>query len=112
MSDSDVIKVLKGAKKLLRRKGGWTRGAAARNADKYQVDSTHGDAVSSCLVGASYRAADDLKLSILDAERAVQSLNKAVGFGGRAVAFNDAQGRKKCKVLALIDKAIKALEVA
>jgi len=107
--DNDVTKILKAAKKLLKRKGGWTQGVLARRADGVQVQAEHKDAVSFCLIGATYHAAKAAGLSD-KAAQTVEHLNTCLGPHGLVVAFNDAARRKKSEVLALLDKAINAAQ--
>lgn len=89
--------------------GGWTQGAAARNAAGLQVPPGARDACRFCAVGAIRRASrlargnPGVDLDLM--------LAQAVGVGTEScvVRWNDEPGRKQAEVVAAFDRAIEAM---
>lgn len=98
-----VVDVLKRMRVLLRK--GWTQGTLARGVSKCPVNYSGRAARSFCLMGARERAQQDLKVGhSLSYEAELLIVDCA---GGNDVAFNDAKGRKKSEIIAVVDCAIK-----
>lgn len=103
-----VVDVLKRMKALLRK--GWTQEAAARNELGKAVPSRDATAVRFCLIGAEVRASHELAASFSVNSR-VETLVRMCT-NGSVAGFNDAKGRKKSEIIAVVDCAIKkAVEV-
>ena len=90
---------------------GWTQRAAARNADGGPVSGNSQDAVCWCMIGAAQAIAPNSDLqrgaiytAIYDANKENRPLQLGIS------DFNDARGRTKEQVLAVIDRAIEACQ--
>lgn len=91
-------------KSLLRK--GWTQHTSARSASNRIVSFTSKAAVKFCLSGAASRAA--LELNAPSYERITNIIYRSLGRKGYygIAFFNDAEGRKKSEILAVVDHAI------
>lgn len=98
MDKSEVIQVLDEAKRILVEKG-WTQGYFAKNAAGENVRLDSEEAESFCVLGAAFRAAGCRNESFIRAALI------AAAPAGEPAEYNDAPGRTKEEVLALIDKA-------
>lgn len=99
-----VIKLLEGARTRLNRPYGWCQGSLHKWPNR-----KGSEVLASCLLGALYMAVDDADDAGVG--RYTQALHDAIGvlnrdLPGGIVAFNDAPGRRKHEVLALLDRAI------
>ncbi len=106
MSKMTGIEVLKGARKLLERRGAWGQGENARDKTGRVILPTSPDAVRFCLNGALMRAAGSNCTAKYDAHA---RLEKVLGLEldeESLTDWNDANSRRKHQVLAALDKAI------
>lgn len=102
----DVIRVLKKARKLVSRKGGWTKGANARDAAGDECDSRQTCARSFCMGGAILHSTSlDSWPLVHDAREAIHNV-----VDSHMEAYNDAKHRRQKQVIAAFDRAIKKLE--
>ena len=97
-TDRDVLRYMR---RVLRK--GWTQKARARDADGRSVNDHSRRAVSFSLHGAFLRAMIALKWSYRTELMAI--LRKECG-DGHLKWFNDAPGRTKKEVIAVVDRAI------
>jgi TolB-like protein len=97
-----IVSDLTEARKLLEK--GWTQNAYARNANGVAVDEENPNACSFCVRGALNRAHASLETHLL-VGRVVKERT-----GGLWVhLWNDAPGRTREEVLAMIDEILKAV---
>ncbi len=96
------IEVLKGARKLLERRGAWVQYAAAVDGSGMLVGPMDSHAMRFCLVGAVTRAAG----VNVDAAIIAQRKLRRVLAPEHVTHWNDATGRRKHQVLAVLDEAI------
>lgn len=94
---SDVLKVLRGARKLLTPPGAWMQG---RYANKEKT--------CFCVLGALGMVEKGKALDPSDL--VIQALHKTRSFYGPVSAWNDRKNRTQADVLALLDKAIAKAE--
>lgn len=107
--DITAVQFLRRMKAILRK--GWVQDDYAVSARGKSVDVGSARAVKFCLLGAEDRAYHELRRhccgpeTVEKAHRTIQKClpPKTIGI----VQFNDAKGRKKSEVLAVIDCAIK-----
>lgn len=87
---------------------GWCQGASARDENGYTVGANLPVATSFCIFGAlTY---EDRYDGTLDARQLVREVLGAKLGDGAIATYNDAPGRTKEEVLALVDKAIALAE--
>lgn len=105
MEAKTAADVLKAARDLLAKDGGWTQGQYARDIEGFMVPETSPLAVCFCADGALFRArsAEDADFEALT--RAEDALLKAAGVQN-IVHWNDAPERTQAEVVALFDAAI------
>lgn len=107
----DDVKILEGAKWLLLEKG-WTQGAYARNTKGIVCFVTDPGAACFCLVGALSVASRGSAYGQL--ERVNRALRRTLGQMNTGSTFasdyNDARGRTREDVVALIDKTIERVK--
>lgn len=102
-----VTDVLKRMKTLLTKKG-WVQGYFAKTRTGKICEAHSRAAVGYCLVGARLKASEDLGASYDDQGADVDYLlRKCFPRRQSITSFNDAKGRKKSEVLAVVDCAIK-----
>lgn len=104
-----TVDILKYARALLARRGGWTKGDYAKDKNGAAIDPRELEAHSFCAYGARIRATHDLNSSQSPTYRATNALDAAAGKD--IVDFNDAQ-RSKGPVLKAFDRAIAKLEAS
>jgi hypothetical protein len=98
-----TIEILKEARELIAKEGGWTQGWYARDADGAETLSSSEAAVCFCIIGAFRRVSHD---EIGHAQYALSQLLD----GWSIPTFNDAPGRTQAEVVAKFDEAIAAEE--
>ncbi len=101
-----TLEILKAARALIDREEKWTRGAVARTAHGYQVQSIDDSAVQFCILGALAKASNNWKLCLMAGDSLRGLLKTAIQ------EFNDAPTTTHADVLALFDRAIAAEECA
>ena len=108
----DTIEVLQQARALLARPKGWTRKSNARDAKGKAVNLDAPDAVSFCMTGAMRHVTPDFgsSLEYRDAFAAIQDTLVPTERDPYPVAWNDARGRKKTEVLAVMKATIDRLK--
>lgn len=99
-----VADVLVRMRELLRR--GWTQGHFATSAGGRDVDALSVSAARFCLNGAWNRATHDLTASLKVAGTVQSLVWGCVPNFQRPTTFNDAKGRKKSEVIAVVSCAI------
>ncbi len=100
-----MIKVLRGAKKLIKK--GWTKKVGAKNKQGEEVDPRSSSAYKFCLDGALYKIWYDLgrpKDHYYEACKIISNITKHL-YGKGLLEFNDSTN--KSKVIQVLDKAIK-----
>lgn len=105
---SETVEILKAMRVKLA--NGWTQGVAARNANGVEVLSVDPKACSYCLMGALWSLGKVRRKSAVEIEL-IQTLRDA-GIKAMLPTYNDAPGRTKEEILALVDKTIERLESA
>jgi len=98
MNKAEALKILDEAQRILVEKG-WTQGYFAKNAAGENVRLDSEEAKSFCVLGAAFLAAGCRNESFIRAALI------AAAPAGEPAEYNDAPGRTKEEVLALIDKA-------
>jgi len=98
MNKAEVLKILDETKKTLIERG-WHQGYFAIDKRRKHVSFMNESACAFCVLGAVFRAAGTKPVA-----GPLNALS-AVAPGGSAAAYNDAPGRTKEDMLALIDKA-------
>lgn len=109
-----AAEVLRVARELVARPGGWCQRALARTASGHPAPTHSREAVCFCARGALMRAAGmqpELVLFSPRAEAALDAAAREQGFIG-FVGYNDAPGRTQAEVVALYDAAIAKLEAS
>lgn len=101
-----TIEILKEARELIAKEGGWGQGTYARSADGEVSYPTNPDAVCFCTWGALI--AVDARQELHRPDGVQPALDNVTG--GNFVAFNDAPGRTQAEVVAKFDEAIAAEE--
>ena len=96
-----ILDILLATRVLIAR--GWTQGAQARREKRIRCDRSDYRATAWCLVGALYRAVDDLGYDENCRKAARRLLN---GRTGGTIIWNDCHGRTHDEVLAMLDWAI------
>jgi hypothetical protein len=104
-----AVEILRYARALLAKRGGWTKGSNARDKRGLSINATDANACKFCAFGAIYRSNYDLnrETSTSPVETLLLKAFDKEGFG--LAGFNDRQTTVK-PVLALYDKAIAKLE--
>jgi hypothetical protein len=102
MLTKDIADVLIDARALLARPGGWCQGVYAKDKDGMMTHSFSLSAQSLCLDAAIHRSSGETGLY----QKSTDFVENLIGRGATCVAFNDASGRRKHDVLALLDRAI------
>ena len=103
---ADVVKY---ARALLAKRGGWTKGCYARDSEGNAVHEARPEACSFCAKGAIYRAVHDLNPLQSVYHRAVAVFLADGEYS--LIGFSDAQ-TTKAPVLRKFDKAIAKLEAS
>jgi len=102
-------RVLARAKNLLANRG-WTQGVFARDKNGREVSAGDSKATRFCINGAIDRACRGIKNGSARAaawSKAADAVQRAVPKPFGAVGYNDATGRKRKEMIALLDEAIK-----
>lgn len=113
-SDTPKVSLKEGftnAKALLARKGGWTKGELARDANGVPVEVNDAAAVKFCVLGAAIRGFGTSKWGLPPVvseilEDCIMKFNRGRPIAGAVGAWNDAKFRKKALVLKVMDCAI------
>lgn len=104
-ASAQALALLKAARDLLARDGGWTQSACARDAAGHEVDELSDRAVAFDPLGAITRAG---RHAGADA-RAIAMAHLRDGIGFKTLGdWNDAPGRTQAEAVALLDAAIAA----
>jgi hypothetical protein len=108
-----ALDILRYARALLAKRGGWTKVFYARTAKSIGTDATADNACKFCALGAIMRASHDLGIDYGELSHkvyAVNALRQALPVRDQGViSFNDAQTTVK-PILAAYDRAIAKLE--
>lgn len=106
--DPTVVDLLKRTRALLRK--GWTQGTYARSKGGRKVSHDSKSAVSFDLYGAVNRAAAEIAGNLFSP--VVRLLKRCLPAWETIDTFNDAPGRKKSEVIAVVSRAIEKAEAA
>jgi hypothetical protein len=104
-----AVDILRYARALLAKPGGWTKVFYARTSRSVGTDANADNACKFCAIGAIMRASHDLGDPLIPRIDAGNALRWALPVGQGVISFNDAQTTVK-PVLALYDRAIAKLE--
>jgi hypothetical protein len=100
-----TTRILRRARALLARRGGWTKNTAARDRAGVPIAPDSAAAVCFCASGAIDRAVLDLGIDWDWSRKARMKLLRAVGGGLAIPEFNDAPSRRKKEVLEAFKRA-------
>jgi hypothetical protein len=107
-----VEELLKAARSRL--KSGWTQGSMAKTMFRVPQAAPDADSVSFCVLGALKSAAAELSADVYTLRRAERLVAEAISGNEpafdrhalRIAGWNDAAGRRKTEVIAVIDHAL------
>jgi hypothetical protein len=102
MGDKTAADVLKEARDLIAKDGGWTQRQYARGADGTYADFYNKKAVCFCTLGALYRVGLSEPKALNDAEHLLLKSAQVENI----VVWNDAPERTQAEVVALFDAAL------
>lgn len=105
--NKELVKLLVKTKNILEKKG-WTQNACSRDKDGNARLSLYPKAYSYCLGGAITKAGCGILYNTIQDQLALTLKNNRFSI----VGWNDAKGRTKKQVIALLDKTITRLSKA